>query len=165
MAFELPYYRQENDYSCGPATLQMVFEYFNIVESQAEIAARGNTSEDSGLAEKDLVRLVREAGFFCYRNSSATFHHIAHFLQLEIPVIVHYIEPSDNEGHYAVVVSINQTHITLNDPWNGEGFTLDLHEFDQRWCDEESEDGKWIMVIAPDKSVIGTIEEPIQSKA
>ncbi len=155
MKIKIPYYKQEKDYTCGPAVLRMVFEFFGITKSEKWLRKKmGVTSKitsKKGTPHRELIRIATEEGFHCYVNSNSDIFEIIHFLRLKLPVIVDFLEPAGEEGHYAVVSHVSRFFgptVYLNDPYNGEGFKLSEKEFISRWQDPLTKSKRWIMVLA-----------------
>ena len=57
-----------------------------------------------------------------------------------IPVIVNFVEPSEEVGHFGVAIGEERGRVILHDPWNGEGFSLPLEEFERRWLGYKTRD-------------------------
>jgi hypothetical protein len=62
--------------------------------------------------------------------------------------VVNYIEPSDDEGHYAIVVSLTNNSIMLNDLWNGRRFRMEKNEFLKRWRSQHSHTRGWFVAVS-----------------
>lgn len=148
MVLRIPYYEQEEVYTCGPAALQMVFAYFDELRSQRRLTRLADTTPEHGTAQADMIRVAQEHGFYCLVRTHASLHDVRHYIRAGLPVIVNYIEPSENIGHFAVVTGFTRRHVILHDPWNGEGFRLSRHAFRRRWEDEHGRHLRWCMVIA-----------------
>ena len=147
MKLKIPYHRQKKNYTCGPAVLQMVFEYFKTYVPQKKLAKAAGTNKKSGTGHKAMIDLARSHGFFCYVNENSTINEIKHFIELGFPVIVNYIEPSQNEGHWAVVSGFNGREIILNDPWNGKNFHLSQRWFKNHWHNKSGNRKKSLLVL------------------
>lgn len=144
---KIPYSKQKRGYYCGPASLQMVFGYFRHYISQDKLAEKGRTRHDRGTSRAGMIRVARENGFHTYAQNDSDLPKIADFLKRRLPVIVNFIEPSDEEGHYAVVSGLSGKQIILNDPWNGKNFKLDIRDFLERWRGGRNS-RKWLLVIS-----------------
>lgn len=142
-----PYHAQENEYYCGPACLQMVFGYFGHPLTQKMLAEHMGAHPKTGTPNEALERCVSAQGFFSYTKTDATNEDLRDFLKQELPVIVNFIEPSHDEGHFAVVTKLTRRTITLNDPWNGKNYRLPWKEFVQRWQGEIGGQNRWMMAI------------------
>ncbi len=144
----ITFYKQKNAYYCGPAALEMVFDYFGERQPQEKLAKEAKTNKKEGTSNSEMIKVAIKHGFHCYASDNSTFFKIKHFIELGLPVIVNYIEPVENEGHYAVVSMINRRNIVLCDPWNGRNFKLAWPEFLKRWHNKKNTHKKWIMVIS-----------------
>jgi ABC-type bacteriocin/lantibiotic exporter with double-glycine peptidase domain len=162
MKLKVPFHKQKNVYSCGPACLQMVFQYFKLKKSQKKISQEANTNEKSGTLHKNMVKTILKNKFYCYVNNDSTLHEVRHFIDLGIPVIVNYVEISSNDIHYAVIIGYKKDFLILNDPWNGKNLKLTDNFFKARWFDYHKhhiyEQG--IIVISPKKINVGKIHIP-----
>ena len=154
MKLEVPFRKQTNDYTCGPATLQMVLAFFGQQKSQrklrklmqaspAELKSRGTTNHK-------MVKAAQKAGFYVYVNEDSLLEEVKYFIGLGYPVIVNYIEPSEDEGHFSVVIGYSALlkKIILNDPWNGQNFSLSESQFLRRWRSRYDGHKRWLMVVA-----------------
>lgn len=157
-----PFYKQKKDYTCGPAVLKMVFGFFGIRVKESELAKLGKTNHTNGTNHEGLIYTIRKKGFYCYVHEHASINQIKHFLDLKLPVIVNYIEPKDEEGHYAVVVGHNSNHLILNDPYNGPKFKLTIEDFEKRWRGKHTNHNSkhWLLVISKNPFSIGKQFEP-----
>ena len=144
----IPYHKQKNSYYCGPAALQMVFAYFKYRLSQQKIAREARTNARHGTKNRALIRVAVKNGFYVYAQNNSTFLKIQYFLKKGWPVIVNFIEPTDNEGHYAVVSDITPGHIVLQDPFNGKGLKIPRLEFLPRWHNKKNTQKRWLMTVA-----------------
>lgn len=144
---KIPYHKQRNDHYCGPAALKMAFLHLGRKISQREIAEKIEVSEERGTENEDMIRLAKEEGFCVIAKSGSTIQEIREFLKLDLPIIVNYIEPTDEDGHYAIVSGITPHNVVLHDPWNGENFKLPHQKFLDRWHDSEGKYERWMMAI------------------
>ncbi len=157
---KLPYFKQDTEFSCGPTVMQMVFRFYGKVFSEETLTKRLKTSEKTGTGHKHMIDLARAEGFYVYVNNESSTEEIKLFLDKNIPVIVHFIEPDSDDGHYSVVVGFNDNNIILDDPWNGEGFGMNIKDFEKRWFSEDGKNKKWIMVVSDSDTHIGKQYSP-----
>jgi len=155
VSVKVPYYKQQETYTCGPASMQMIFDYFRYYQSQNELAKQMGTNKERGTDNDRLVKTATSHGFFCYVNNNSSFDEIRHFLGRGLPSIVNFIEPINNEIHFAVVSGLTRRSIILNDPWNGKNFKMLRKDFLDRWHDSRNIHKEWIMVVARDSSQLG----------
>lgn len=147
---KMPYFKQDTEYSCGPATLQMIFAFYGKKISEELLVERLQTTMSAGTEHQSLINVAEGEGFFVYVNNNSSLEEIRNLLLKNVPVIVRYIEPSHDEGHYSVVVAVKEDSIILNDPWNGEGFIMNNCDFLTRWRSEDSHNDCWIMALSQD---------------
>ncbi|MEM3703964.1 MAG: C39 family peptidase, partial [Candidatus Bathyarchaeia archaeon] len=137
---DVPFYYQVKTYYCGPAALQMVFDYFGENVSQFEIAdvARTipyvtytdelrraahfsdmSTSMGSEMPENITGYSARKLGYAAFEMFSMTLDDLKALIDRDFPVILlmRWI-PGEPYGHYRVAVGYNATHVFLHDPWN-----------------------------------------------
>jgi len=106
---DISFIRQKTHYFCGPASLQMIFNYYNIYKDQDDLAKKLETCEEFGTKNIKMIQTVKENGFYCLTKKSSTLNDIYKMLFKKIPVIVNYMEPTDEEPHFAVVSGMNDS--------------------------------------------------------
>ncbi len=159
----VPYYKQKTNYTCGPSSIKMVLGFFGIRESERKLAREARTDKKSGTDHHSLIELSRKKGFYCYIQEKSSIHIIKHFISQELPVIINYVEPSSNDGHYAVVVGYRKGGIIMNDPINGKNFYLNYKELYGRWSGGKYNKSKrWIMVISKKPVIRGKQYGPVR---
>lgn len=158
------FFRQHTSYSCGPASLKMVFDFFNLHEKEDLIMKQAKTTK-AGTSHKNLIQAVRKNGFNCYVHDNSSINELKHFISRNLPVIVNYIEPSSDEGHYAVVIGYTNSSLILNDPWNGRNFRISQNNFLKRWTDKGKNNlyKNWLMVLSKKDFVTGKIYKALRS--
>ncbi len=157
----VPYFKQQTPFSCGPATLKMVFLFYGLERTEEELAVRLRTNKHVGTLHSDMIRVAREEGFYVFENEDSSVVETAGLLKTHTPVIVHFTEPSENDNHYAVVVQVENTHLVFNDPWNGEKTTMEINDFITRWSSEHTNEDNWLMAISKDPFSLGRQYSPI----
>lgn len=136
----VPFHYQSNNYYCGPASLEMVFDYYGEDILQREIADVSRTYPSITFAD-ELRRTVhfsnmstslgdempgssigyssRVIGYAAFEYSGLTIDDLKILIDKGEPLIVlMWWTPSKVYGHYRVVVGYNETHIIIHDPWN-----------------------------------------------
>src|SRR3989344_7088691 len=132
---KVPYRPQINKTNCGPAVLQMIFEHWGKKVSQEQLAQDLHTSTAHGTAPEALIAVAQANGFWCQAKNNSTLEEIQNWLAQNIPVIVNFIEPEHNEGHYAIVTDYHDGQLIFNDPWHGQDSRLPEEDFFARWDD------------------------------
>jgi ABC-type bacteriocin/lantibiotic exporter with double-glycine peptidase domain len=144
---KIPYHRQKKEYWCGPAALQMAFEFHGKHMSQKSIARLAKTNKRTGTAGRKMTVAVRAAGLLQFRKKNSSLADIKKYLLNKTPVIVNFVEPSWEVAHYALVCKLTPKEIVLNDPWNGRNFKLSLREFVKRWHNKPVTEHRWLMAV------------------
>lgn len=162
---DVPYFKQDTLYTCGPTSLQMVFAYYGIVESESSLAHDLMSDPKEGTAHQHMIAAVQAHDLHAYVNNNATLSELEHLLTgLRVPSIVRYLETGMNEDHYAVVVGISSDEIALNDPWHGERIRFPLAEFEERWkCDILGDCTHWLMAVSRETLPLGRQYHPYES--
>ena len=131
-----PYRKQETDFYCGPAIVQMALATQGTDISQNELAASMGTSEH-GTPLTEIERVLALHGFVTIRKNNAAWEDIDDALQKGMMVIIGYVEPEEEVAHYSFVASTNDEAIYFVDPLFGPDFTMSREEFEKRWRDDE----------------------------
>lgn len=137
---EVPFYYQEKDYYCGPAALQMVFDFYGENVSQDEVAdvartapyvtytdelrraahfSNVSTSAGAEMAENITGYTLRKLGYAALEAGGMTLDDLKSLIDQDFPIILlmRWIY-GEQYGHYRVVVGYNDSCIFLHDPWN-----------------------------------------------
>lgn len=128
---------------CGPASLKMVLAYYGVEKDEEEVAQKCGRDPDLGTDAESLKKAAAEYGFKVEIQSNASFDDIQRWLDKKVPVIVNWFtrgraDYGDSEvpdGHYSVVVGLDDKHIYLQDPEIGKVRTLDRDDFMRVWFD------------------------------
>ena len=62
-----------------------------------------------------------------------SFASLEKYVRAGHPVLVSYIEPADNSGHYSIVVEAKASGVCLRDPLSGKDIFLGKRDFLKRW--------------------------------
>lgn len=141
---------------CGPASLKMVFDYYGTEKSEAELAEMCGTTIELGTSAESLKRVAEQLGFKAEIKDHSTFEDIQHWLDKKVPVIVDWFtrgradyDDSDiADGHYSVVVGLDNEFIYLQDPEIGKLRKVERNDFMKVWFDFTGE------YIKPDELVV-----------
>ncbi len=129
----MPYYRQHDDFDCGPATWKMVLGYFGVRAPLDRLIRELRTSKKTGTTHREMVRLARRYGLRAGSRGGATVADLRRALAEGSLSVVNYILPGDEVSHYAVVSGLTPDAVLLHDPSEGAYFRVRLGEFRQRW--------------------------------
>jgi len=160
---KLRFFHQMKEYTCGPASLKMVFDFFGEHLSEKKIAKIAKTGRN-GTSHENIILTARREGFYCYVHENASINQIKHFIDLDLPVIVDYKEPDSDEGHYSVVIGYGKNGIIMNDPWNGRRFSIPNADFKKRWHDSMKNHSynRWVLVLSRGSFDLGKQYNPIR---
>lgn len=137
---------------CGPASLKIVLAYYGVDKPEEELAKMCNVSEDLGTDDKSIKNAAETLGFKAEVKNFSTFEDIQGWLEKGVPVIVDWFtrgrsDYSDSEvadGHYSVVMGLDDENIYLQDPEIGKMRTISREDFLRVWFDFTSEIiGSW----------------------
>ena len=145
---ELPYYKQDTTYSCGAASVQMLLRYHGQIVAEHTLMKLMQTDTDYGTHHEAIIELLTEHGLYCYVNTESSYEELTYYLELGFPVLLHYIEPSSDEHHYAIAVGEEHDRLVLHDPWNGPHFQIVRDEFLSRWHDKDNRFPQWLLVTS-----------------
>lgn len=159
---EVPYFKQDTIYTCGPAALQMVLAYYGMRQSEQTLAEQLKTSDSKGTSIQHMLDVARRSDFYVYMNNEASLGEITYLLTaFRAPSIIRYLETDQDEDHYAVVVGVSDRDVILNDPWHGPKTRLSRLEFEKRWsCDELGTCSRWLMTVTPEPLPMGRQYSP-----
>lgn len=158
-------FKQDTDYTCGPTSAQMLFSYFGLRVSEGHLAHQMHTTKKYGTRHNEMIRTARNNGFYVYVNNNASLLEIEYFLNMKLPVIVHYIEHTIGEGHYGVITKVDAERVYFTDPWFGSKLSYDREAFLKRWKSEDGKHPKWLMVINKTSIPLGKEYLPRQSSS
>jgi predicted double-glycine peptidase len=58
---------------------------------------------------------------------------------------VNYFNPVTRVGHFAVIKGVEDRHVVLADPQNGDNFKLSFEEFEKLWHNMDKTLWRWMM--------------------
>ncbi len=128
---------------CGPASLKMIFDYYGIEKSETEIAKLCGATEDLGTDDKGIKQAAESLGFKVEINNNSMFEDIQYWLNKKVPIILNwftrgradYDDSQVADGHYSVVVGLDDKYIYIQDPEIGKLRKIDRDDFMKVWFD------------------------------
>lgn len=154
---------------CGPAVIKMVLAYYGVEKSEAEVAILSNKDDDLGIGDADIKRTLEKEGLKVEIKNFASFEDIQAALDKKAPVIVNWMTRGRNDydedevvdGHYSIVIGLDEENIYLQDPEVGRVRKIQKEDFYRVWFDFTSDHiEKWEdmvirqMIAAYQKTVI-----------
>ncbi len=126
-------FRQETGY-CGPASLKMVLQYYGVDKSEEELAELTDCDPEAGIEAGRLLTAAEEFGLVGFVKDGSEYEDIKReVLQNGRPVIVDWF--SEDDGHYSVVVDVDEENIYLLDPEIGYVRAMRWKKFYRVWFD------------------------------
>lgn len=135
---------------CGPASLKIVMDYYGANKSENELAQLTNLIPGIGVGDKDIIEAAKILGFNTEIKNNSTFKDIEFWLIKGVPVIVDwftrgrsdYNDSEVAEGHYSVVIGLDDDYLYLQDPEIGKERKITREDFMKVWFDFTGENIK-----------------------
>lgn len=158
-------FKQKTNWSCGPASLRTIFNFYKFKVSEEELISSGDIGEE-GTDHKTMRFLARSYGFKFYSKNNSSLKDIEKWLTKGCPIIVNYQLGNLNgeNGHYSVIYGLDKDFIYIADPSNyyegtkgsfTENKKMEIENFLKRWFDLEelkNERKGWMCIIRPKKN-------------
>jgi len=101
---------------CGPASLKIVLDYYDIEKSEKELAKLCRHNKNMGVDDEKIKKAAGSLGFKVKIKNSSNFKDIENWLDKKVPVIVNwftkgrqeYSESEVSDGHYSVVAGLDE---------------------------------------------------------
>jgi len=138
-----PFQETLNTDMCGSASLKIVLEYYGVSKSEDELAQLCKFKKGLGVDDKGIKSAAERLGFKVKIKNSSNFKDIERWLKKEVPVIVDwftkgrtdYGDSSTADGHYSVVMGLDDNFIYLQDPELGAMRKIERNNFIRVWFD------------------------------
>jgi len=135
----VPYHQQNRDFTCGPACLRMVLEYWNVQQDEVLLSMLCKTTiAGTGLAE--IAEAAQKLGFAAEWKRNAKVHDLTTSLKKGLPImtmvdarLLHDIELPVPVGHMIVIFAIDTNTIFYHDPEAGAEQSVSRPIFIQAW--------------------------------
>jgi len=119
---EVPYHKQNRDYTCGPACLRMILEYFGLKQDEVSLTMLYVTTlAGTGLAQ--IAEAAQRLGFKAEWKRSAKLSDLTKALKLGIPVtamvdarLLHRTEMPIPIGHMIFIFALEAGTVFYHDP-------------------------------------------------
>lgn len=128
---------------CGPASLKIVLGYYGVNKTEKEVADMTTIVEGIGWCDKDIANVAGNLDLKVEIKNESSFEDIENWLKKGVPVIVDWFtrgrrDYDDSEvadGHYSVVVGLDDEYIYLQDPEIGGERKIERGDFMKVWFD------------------------------
>jgi predicted double-glycine peptidase len=127
---------------CGPASLKIVLDYYGINKTEEELA-KLTEKDDIGIDDKKLSKAAKSFGFSVVVKEESDFSDVDNWLKKGVPIIVNwftcgrsdYSSSEVADGHYSVVIGLDDEYIYLQDPEIGKIRKIRREDFLKVWFD------------------------------
>jgi ABC-type bacteriocin/lantibiotic exporter with double-glycine peptidase domain len=137
MKLDVPHYQQNYSYTCLPACVAMVLDYWGEPYTEGELADTFATVPFLGTLPENVVSGLESMGYHALWFEGATIERLRRLLDQTWPVIVFLRAANLPHGtaglHAVVVVEITAKHITCRDPGLTHELALELTGFLEAW--------------------------------
>jgi len=142
-----PFQETLNFSMCGPASLKIVLGYYGLEKSEKELAKLCQHDKNLGVDDEKIKKAAESLGFKVSVKNNSRFKDIEKWLDKKVPVIVNwftkgrqdYSESEVADGHYSVVVGLDNKYIYLQDPEIGKIRKIKRYDFMKVWFDFNGE--------------------------
>jgi predicted double-glycine peptidase len=154
-----PFQETLNADMCGPASLKIVLEYYGVNKSEDELAKIAGHKKGLGIDDKGIKKVAERLGFKAKIKNNSSFKDMEKWLKKDVPVIVDwftkgrtdYGDSSTADGHYSVVMGLDDEFIYLQDPELGAMRKITRNDFMRVWFDFKG------MCLKPNELIIRQI--------
>jgi len=154
-----PFQETLHENMCGPASLKIVLDFYEINKSEKELADLIGVVPGVGADDESIKKSAEALGFKAEIKNNSGFEDIEKWLDIGVPVIVDwftrgrndYSESETADGHYSVVIGLDEEFIYLQDPEIGGIRKFEREKFLAVWFDFK---GKY---IKPEELIIRQI--------
>lgn len=141
------FYKQQKDWSCGPASLRMALAAIGVYYTEQNIAKQFNINSKRGTKNKSFPLFAEQHKLNYLVSRNSTLQNIHNALKQEYIIIINYFDPKEKEGHYAVIKKLTPKKIYLLDPWHGPHHNISIKTFLLLWKSGFEKEKKWFFAI------------------
>ena len=146
----LPYYEQEREHTCGPASGRMILASFGVHRREHDIA-RVLRTRKTGTNDDAFIILAKKYQLKYLFMKNADLQKLKTLQKNGYKIIVSYWYSPDKSGHYAVLKKIGSKYVHLFDPWAGPKHKYSLAYFFKLWdwslCKEPDTNRRWFFAV------------------
>jgi ABC-type bacteriocin/lantibiotic exporter with double-glycine peptidase domain len=148
--FNVGTHRQSTNYSCGPASLKIIFKSYGDSFSENELIHKTNTTKKDGMYIEECLEFCKEHGYTCFQKYNSNLKELLCLLQKGFPVLVSY--QAWGGCHYSIIYGFKKNRFLLSDPSKEGGYrTIRRDLFLKRWWHKDfgKKKHKWLMIVFP----------------
>ena len=139
---DFPELQQAYEYDCGASALRSVLEYYGIEFLEGELIRALGTSKKTGTSIERILKVIKKHALKCDSRPMSPSE-LRDYIAKGIPVILLLQAWSDRkgadystdqrDGHYAVAIGYDGSHIVFEDPYANVRTKLTDEELVERW--------------------------------
>jgi ABC-type bacteriocin/lantibiotic exporter with double-glycine peptidase domain len=146
MKQKIPFYFQEEKYTCGAACLRMALEALGIKVTEKESAQLLKTDQIRGTYHKNFRLAAEKFDLTFLEKSNSSLDGLEKLISNNWIVIINHI--SGNEDHYVIVSGFDENFFYFSDPWYGKERLDKISKkgLEETWHDTENCD-RWLFAL------------------
>lgn len=146
---EVPYYKQESSWTCGPAAMRMVLEHIGIKKTEKQLIKLLETNKIIGTWESQIPKLAEKYKLNYIVERNGKIDDLKKSIKNKFILIVCYYMSEEDITHYAVITKMTSRYIYLHDPWIGPNHKIKLDSFEKTWKSDpiHEKDKRWFIGI------------------
>lgn len=143
------HFKQQTDYTCGPACMRIILASAGIKKSEQWLARFMKTDKRIGTKTDYFPKVADFFHLKHYTKYGVGLTGITKALKNGHTVITLMYVPAFKTAHYSMAKKINRDYVYLHDPWFGPYRRLDKNTFIKNWHDNTHRKTKtrWLFAI------------------
>lgn len=137
-------YKQKDDWTCGPAFLKVVLDYFGIEKDISTLIKELGTTRNDGTDESSIVKLLKKYKLKFIVKENTSLDDLRGYLKDHLVVVCFWV-PFYKFSHYSIVKGVDSERIYFHDTWFDPNHSYKIDYFLRNWWDEESKG--WMLAI------------------
>lgn len=142
-----PYYEQEQDWTCGPACMRMVFERAGIKKTEKQLIKLMHTTPAKGTSTREFPLLAEKFQLNYVVNRNSSIDELVGSYRDGYNLILCYYYRPEGEDHYAVLKGIDNSYVYFLDPWVGPEHKYSVNYFMSIWRTRHEHEKGWFFGV------------------
>ena len=117
---------------CGPASLQMVLEYYGKIKSEKELKKETGATYFFGTKSKDIIKVAKKFGMEAKHPKNNSIEDLKKAIAKKNPPIIGWLSPNSG-SHFSVVIGFKENKILIADPDIKGIREMEISDFSDRW--------------------------------
>jgi hypothetical protein len=156
----VPYVRQD-PYYCGPASLEMILEYYGLFGIDQSAIGKDIMQDGVGTTTDQLISKAKGYGFYAAR-ATCQFEGMLSIIADGRPLMVRIINSAGTNGHIIVVTGydVSEQLVYINDPAQRGNTSMTFDEFKTKWdiqTLEENSGQNLVMMATPSTALAASL--------